>query len=102
RRMGRPILSGLHGAWSAGMLASGAIALAAVTLDVGPAAQFTVLGIGSAVVSVVALRGLADIPVERAGQGSGRAPVDLRLVLLPTLVLGIIGFGSFVVEGTVM
>lgn len=102
RRMGRPILSGLHGAWSAGMLASGAIALAAVASDVGPAVQFTVLGIGCAVAAVLALRGLADIPVERVRAGSSASRIDVRAVLLPTLVLGVIGFGSFVVEGTVM
>lgn len=101
RRMGRPILSGLHGAWSAGMLVSGAIALVAVAMGVGPAVQFTVIGVACAAASVLLLRGLEDIPVERARPGFG-APVDLRVVLLPTLVLGIIGFGAFVVEGTVM
>ncbi|MET0773789.1 MAG: MFS transporter [Candidatus Limnocylindrales bacterium] len=101
RRMGRPILSGLHGAWSAGMLASGAIALAAVAAGIGPAAQFTVSGVACALASVVLLRGLEDIPMEQAGPASA-APVDVRVVLLPTLVLGIIGFGSFVLEGAIM
>ncbi|MFN8517802.1 MAG: MFS transporter [Chloroflexota bacterium] len=101
RRMGRPILSGLHGAWSAGMLVSGAIALLAVANGVSPAAQFVVLGLGCAAASLVLLRGLEDVPVEQARPGSG-APVDVRWVLLPTLVLGFIGFGSFVVEGAVM
>lgn len=100
-RMGRPILSGLHGAWSAGMLASGAIALVAVSAGVGPAAQFTVVGIGCALAAAVLLRGLEEVPAARARSGSG-GPVDVRGVLLPTLVLGVIGFGSFVVEGAVM
>lgn len=102
RRMGRPILSGLHGAWSAGMLVSGAIGLGAVAAGVDPAAQFTVLGIGCAVASVLAVRDLDDVPVERAHPGSGVPPMDVRAALLPTLVLGVIGFGAFVVEGTVM
>jgi MFS family permease len=101
RRMARPILSGLHGAWSAGMLASGAIALAAVAAGIDPALQFTVMGIACALAGIVLLRGLEDIPVEQARPGSA-APVDVRAVLLPTLVLGIIGFGSFVVEGAIM
>jgi MFS family permease len=101
RRMGRPILSGLHGAWSAGMLASGAIALVAVANGVSPAVQFAVIGLGCAAASVVLLRDLEDVPAEHAHPGSS-APVDLRSVLLPTLVLGVIGFGSFVVEGAVM
>jgi MFS family permease len=101
RRMARPILSGLHGAWSAGMLASGAIALAAVAAGIDPAAQFTVLGIACALAGILLLRGLEDIPVEQARPGSAE-PVDVRAVLLPTLVLGIIGFGSFVVEGAIM
>jgi fucose permease len=99
--MGRPILSGVHAAWSAGMLASGAIALAAVAADIGPAVQFALMGLVCATASVVLLAGLDDIPAERARPGAG-VPVDLRVVLLPTLILGLIGFGSFVVEGAVM
>ena len=101
RRMGRPILSGVHAAWSAGMLLSGAIALGAVAAGVDPALQFTVMGVVCAGVAAVVLRGLDDIPVERAHPGAG-APVDVRAVLIPTLVLGLIGFGSFVLEGAVM
>jgi MFS family permease len=101
RRVGRPILSGLHGAWSAGMLASGAIALAAVAADVTPAVQFTLMGVACAGAGVLLLRGLEDIPAVQARPGSD-APVDVRAVLLPTLILGIIGFGSFVLEGAVM
>lgn len=101
RVMGRPILSGLHGAWSAGMLASGAIALVAVAGGVGPATQFTVLGIGCAVASAIALRGLEDIPVARPSASAERV-VHLRTVLLSTVLLGLIGFGAFVVEGAVM
>jgi MFS family permease len=101
RRLGRPILSGLHGAWSAGMLVSGVVALAAVAAGIDPAAQFTIMGLACALASLVLLRGLEDIPAEQARPGSG-APVDVRAVLLPTLALGVIGFGSFVVEGAVM
>ncbi len=101
RVMGRPILSGLHGAWSAGMLASGAIALVAVAGGVGPATQFTVLGIGCAVASAIALRGLEDIPVARPSASAERV-VHLRTVLLSTVLLGLIGFGAFVVEGADM
>jgi len=101
RRMARPILSGLHGAWSAGMLASGAIALVAVAAGIDPALQFTVTGVVCALAGLVLLRRLEDIPAEQARPGSA-APVDVRAVLLPTLVLGIIGFGSFVVEGALM
>lgn len=101
RRMGRPILSGLHGAWSAGMLGSGAIALVAVAAGIGPAVQFTIMGATCALAGVVLLRGLEDIPAERSRPGSS-APVDVRAVLVPTLILGIIGFGSFVVEGSIM
>lgn len=101
RRMARPILSGLHGAWSAGMLASGAIALVAVAAGIDPAAQFTVMGLACALAGVVLLRGLEDIPAEEARPGSSSS-VDVRAVLMPTLVLGIIGFGSFVLEGAIM
>jgi fucose permease len=101
RRMALPILSGLHGAWSAGMLASGAIALVAVAAGIDPAVQFTVMGLACAMAGVVQLRGLEDIPAEQARPGSSSS-VDVRAVLMPTLVLGIIGFGSFVVEGAIM
>ncbi|MEZ4596243.1 MAG: hypothetical protein R3C32_04970 [Chloroflexota bacterium] len=94
-------MSGLHGAWSAGMLASGAIALVAVAMGVGPATQFAIIGLVGAAASVVLLRPLEDIPAEQARSASG-APVRIRAVLLPTLVLGAIGFGAFVVEGAVM
>jgi MFS family permease len=101
RRVARPILSGLHGAWSAGMLASGAIALGAVAAGIDPAVQFTIMGLACALAGVLLLRGLEDIPAEEARPGS-TASVDVRAVLLPTLVLGIIGFGSFVLEGAIM
>jgi MFS family permease len=101
RRMARPILSGLHGAWSAGMLASGAIALGAVAAGIDPAVQFSVMGLACALAGVVLLRGLEDIPAEEARPGS-TSSVDVRAVLVPTLVLGIIGFGSFVLEGAIM
>src|SRR6187399_1697042 len=97
RRMARPILSGLHGAWSAGMLASGAIALVAVAAGITPAVQFTVVGVSCALAAVVLLGRLDDIPQEQAHPGSS-ASVDVRAVLVPTLVLGVIGFGSFVLE----
>ncbi len=101
RRVDRPILSGLHGAWSAGMLVSGAIALAAVAAGITPAVQFTVMGVSCALASLILLRGLEDIPTPHGPQGAA-SRVDVRAVLVPTLVLGILGFGSFVVEGTVM
>ena len=75
--------------------------LAAVAAGIEPAAQFTVTGVACALASLVLLRGLEDIPAEQSRPGS-ETPVDVRAVLLPTLVLGVIGFGSFVLEGTIM
>ena len=101
RRMDRPILSGVHGAWSAGMLATGAIGLVAVAAGVPPSVQYTLLAGACAVSSVFTLRSLEDIPIPPAASRRGGS-MDRRTVLVPTLVLGAIGFGSFVVEGAVM
>jgi MFS family permease len=101
RRVARPILSGVHGAWSAGMLATGAIALVAVAVGVGPGVHYLVLGVTCALSSLLTLRGLEDIPIASA-HATATGSVDTRAVLLPTLVLGAIGFGSFVFEGAVM
>jgi MFS family permease len=101
RRMDRPILSGVHGAWSAGMLATGAIALVAVAAGIPPGTQYTLLAAAGALSSLFTLRALEDVPTPQAVSRRGSA-VDWRTVLAPTLVLGAIGFGSFVVEGAVM
>jgi fucose permease len=101
RRMGRPILSGVHGAWSAGMRAAGAIGLAAVAAGVPPSVQYTLLAGLGALSTLFTLRPLEDIPVTRA-TARGAGPIDWQPVLATTLVLGAIGFASFVVEGAAM
>src|SRR5689334_6970938 len=51
RRLGRPILSALHGAWSFGLLAGSAIAAGAAAAEIGVRAQFPAVAVAVAIVA---------------------------------------------------
>jgi MFS family permease len=92
----RPIMSGLHGAWSVGVLGASAVAAGVAAGGVGVQANLVVAAAVLVTASVVApLRLLA---------GEDRSPVQARTprrALLPRAVLavGAIGFCSFLGEG---
>ena len=101
RRLGRPILSGIHAAWPAGMLVAAGLATAAVAAGLPPLAHFTALGLSLAALSLLVLRRLDEMRPMTMADSDG-AGVDRRLLLVPILTLGAIGFVSFVNEGTII
>jgi len=101
QRLGRPILSGIHAAWSAGMLAAAALAWLAVVAGLPPLAHFTALGITLALLSPLALSRLEDMRPTATAQDSATR-IDRRALLAPVLTLGAIGFASFVAEGSII
>jgi MFS family permease len=91
----RPILSGLHGLWSAGLFVGAVAAGLAAAVGASPTKHFAVVALVLLAGSAIALRGLLAreaevVPREGAGGGLWSSVV---------LVLGIIGFSSFLGEG---
>jgi MFS family permease len=98
RSYGRPIMSSIHGAWSAGMLVASGGAAAAAALDVSLRVHFGLVALAIALVSAPALRHVAataDVPEDRVPAARARG----HLPATPALLLGIIGFCSFLGEG---
>ncbi|HLM33224.1 MAG TPA: MFS transporter, partial [Gaiellaceae bacterium] len=92
---GRSIMSSIHGTWSAGMLVASGGAAAAAALDVSLRLHFGLAALSIALVSAPALRHLAAADFPRKRVPGARAHVPGTAVLL----LGIIGFCSFLGEG---
>jgi MFS family permease len=98
RSYGRPIMSSIHGTWSAGMLVASGGAAAAAALDVSVRLHFGLAALAIALLSAPALGHLAaaaDVPQERVRGARTRGYLPAR----PVLLLGIIGFCSFLGEG---
>jgi MFS family permease len=93
----RPLMSGIHAAWSIGMLAGGAVSALAAALDVPVAATLAVIGAVVAAATIVPLSKLlpADAQTSPDRDAHGR-----HGVFLPIAILGAIGFGSFLAEGS--
>jgi MFS family permease len=70
QRLGRPVLSALHGAWSFGLLAGSGIAAGAAATGVGLRAQFPAVSLGVVVAAIVLgprlLPGAEDAAVDTA------------------------------------
>jgi MFS family permease len=98
RSYGRPIMSSIHGTWSAGMLVASGGAAAAAALDVSVRLHFGLAALAIVLLSAPALGHLAaaaDVPQERVRGARTRGYLPAR----PVLLLGIIGFCSFLGEG---
>ena len=99
RRLGRPILSGLHGLWSVGLgLGAGAAALAAAA-ELDPLAHFAIVAAVLALASLVFLRGLLPAEHHVREEHEREAWVAVHWTL-PLVLLGVIAFCSFVGEGS--
>jgi fucose permease len=100
RRLGRPILNGLHGLWSVGMgLGAGAAALAAAAAT-GAALHFALVGALIAAASLPSLRGLLGGGERDAAAVEGGAEAPVGLWSPAVLLLGVISLCSFMGEGT--
>jgi MFS family permease len=101
RGYARPIMSGVHGIWSAGLLAGSAAGAGAAAVNADPKLHFGVAGAALVVPALVALRGLLS-------PGAEALPAELRarkertrpsLLLPAVLLLGLVAFSSFCAEG---
>lgn len=92
RQLGRSIINGLHGAWSAGAIAGGLLGLLALQLGVPIWVHFVALGVVIAAGSLIALRSLAlpDTAFAPTAPTPGR-PRLLSGALLAACGLAVIG-----------
>jgi MFS family permease len=97
----RPIMSGLHGLWSVGLLAGSAIGTGAAALGAGVTLHFSVVAAALAILTVAATRGLLSAEADNAFQPIAGNPFPSRSALIaPVLLLGLIAFSSFAGEGS--
>jgi MFS family permease len=101
RGYGRPIMAGLHGLWSVGLLAGGLGGAGAAAAGATPTLHFGLVAVALAVPALLLFGGLLTagaegLPAELdAPHVGGR-----RLLLAPAvLLLGLIAFSSFLGEG---
>jgi MFS family permease len=100
RREGRPLMSGFHALWSVGSMLGALGAVAAARLDVGVPVHFAVVAGLLAGLSLLLLRGpLEPDPSEPLPDAR---PAPRRRWSLPAagVVLGLMGFSSFLAEGS--
>ena len=97
RRLGRPVLSALHGAWSFGLLAGAAIAAGAAAARISPRVQFPITAL--CVVAVAFLIVPRLLPgVEDAATGTAHFALPRGALALPALLT----FCSMFVESATM
>lgn len=94
----RPLMSSIHGAWSVGLLGGSLLSAAAVALGASPRVHFGAVAVALAVLSVPLLR---DV-LQSGEEPRVRPPDTSRSHAVPplaVLLLGVIGFSSFLGEG---
>ncbi|MGW5685144.1 MFS transporter [Nonomuraea sp. NPDC003754] len=98
RRLGRPIISGLHGMWCLGSLAGGGVGVLAAQTGTDARTHLGAMALVMLLAGTVAGRGLFPDP---PGGALGDAPAPRRFALPPKAVLGIgvVGFCGTFVEG---
>lgn len=96
RRIGRSIMSGLHGMWSLGVLAGALIGSLAARDDVDPRVQFAVVGVVIAVGGIVATSWFVSTPAATTSDA-----VEAPRFVWPRgiiLLIGLVGFAAIFVE----
>jgi predicted MFS family arabinose efflux permease len=97
KRLGRPVLSALHGAWSFGLLAGSGIAAGAAATGVGVRAQFPAVSIGVVVAAIVLVPRLLP-SAEDAAVDTAHFALPRGALALPALLT----FCSMFVESAAM
>ncbi len=95
-KLGRPVLSALHAAWSTGLLAGSGIAAGAAAAGTGPRLQFPLVAAGVLAVSIVCVPRL--LPGTAADVGSSHFALPHGALALPALLT----FCSMFVESAAM
>jgi MFS family permease len=96
RRIGRSIMSGLHGMWSLGVLAGALIGSLAARDHIDPRVQFTVIGVVIAVGGMAATSWFVSTPA-----GGDTDAFDAPRFVWPRgliLAIGLVGFAAVFVE----
>jgi MFS family permease len=99
RTLGKPILSGLHGLWSAGLGLGAAAAALAAAAGLDPLPHFAIAAGVLALASLITLRPLLPAEHQVREEHEREARVDVHWTV-PLALLGVIAFCSFVGEGS--
>ncbi|MGA5822281.1 MFS transporter [Kitasatospora sp. NPDC094028] len=98
QRLGRSIMSGLHGMWSAGGLLASGFGILAAHLDLDARLQLAVTALALLALAQPVCRGLPDL---RAAE-EAEAPPRFALPPRSSLVIGLVGFCAVFAEGASM
>ncbi len=98
RGYGRPVMSSIHGAWSIGLLGSSLFAAGAVAVGASPTLHFGVVALTIALCSLPLLRGLLQSGEDSKDVTIG-VPHSHAVPPVAVILLGVIGFSSFLGEG---
>jgi fucose permease len=98
RRLGRSIMSGLHGMWSVGTLLGSLVGVAAAHADVDARAHLAVMAAVLLGIGLVACRGVIDVRPKPEEAAPARFSFPPRSALL----IGAVGFCSVFAEGAGM
>ncbi|MEU1507007.1 MFS transporter [Kitasatospora sp. NPDC005748] len=98
QRLGRSIMSGLHGMWSAGGLVASAFGILAAHQDLDARLQLAVTAVVLLCLAQPVCRGLPDL---RAAE-EDEAPPRFALPPRSSLVIGLVGFCAVFAEGASM
>ncbi|MBO1418332.1 MFS transporter, partial [Streptomyces sp. FH025] len=97
-RLGRSIMSGLHGMWSVGGLVASGFGILAAHLDLDPRAQLAVTALVLLALAQPISRGLPDLRAPEEAE----APPHFALPPRSSLVIGLVGFCAVFGEGASM
>ncbi|GAA2780004.1 MFS transporter [Kitasatospora sp. CM 4170] len=98
RRLGRSIMSGLHGMWSAGGLLASAFGILAAHQDLDARLQLAVTALVLCALAQPVCRGLPDFRAPEEAE----APPRFALPPRSSLVIGLVGFCAVFAEGASM
>jgi predicted MFS family arabinose efflux permease len=99
RRMGRSVMSGLHGMWSVGTMVGGALGVAAARAELDARVHLASVALVLLAVGLVAGRWL---PPDEPGDGSAVAPPAFTVPSRAVLLIGLIGFCAVFGEASCM
>ncbi|MFH9349725.1 MFS transporter [Kitasatospora sp. NPDC017646] len=98
QRLGRSIMSGLHGMWSAGGLLASGFGILAAHLDLDARLQLAVTALALSALAQPVCRALPDLRAPEAAEEPPRFALPPR----SSLVIGLVGFCAVFAEGASM